>query len=67
MARYVVVDISSRLLPRDIPVQLVTDSLARASSLVDLSALDAHCRDETGTSAMLLKSMLQRQRESMNG
>lgn len=67
MARYKSVDMSPRLLPVDLEAQLVPGSFAHGLNhlvdLLDLSAFDAHYRnDEVGASAhapsMLLKAVL---------
>ena len=65
MARYKFVDMSPRLLPVDLEVQLVPGTFAHALhhlvDALDLSAFDAHYRnDDNGASAhapaMLLKA-----------
>ena len=67
MARYKPVDMSPRLLPVDLEAQLVPGTFAHGLhhlvDLLDLSAFDAHYRnDEVGASAhapsMLLKAVL---------
>ena len=67
MARYKPLDMSPRLLPVDLEVQLVPGTFAHGLhhlvDLLDLSAFDAHYRnDEVGASAhapaMLLKAVL---------
>jgi transposase len=67
MARYKHVDMSPRLLPVDLEVQLVPGTFAHALhhliDELDLSAFDAHyCNDETGATAhapaMLLRAVL---------